>query len=353
MAQATDVNRRAALGLAASLPKTMRAYELGDAAPFRLVERPLPIPAAGEVLVKVNATGINARDLRTLSGEGPRGRRISFVPLTDNACRIVSLSPGVTGWNVGQRVMVSQYWDWPDGKWDPMTRDIGANIDGMLREYAAVPVNMLVALPDSISDIDAASLSIAGLTAWRSVVVEGQVQPGETVVTLGTGGVSIFDLQIAKIMGARVIVTSSSDDKLERAKALGADMTVNYRTFPEWDREILKLTNGSGADVVVNTIGYPELERCMRVCATNARVIHVGAAREVTTMKPLANMLSMVSIKGISNGSRRHLQDFVRAVAANGLKPVIDRVFPFLEAQEAVRYMEGPAGIGKVMISVS
>lgn len=340
------------------IPRAMRAYEIGDQSSeitLRMVERPVPAPAHGEVLLKVLATGLNARDLLMIRSGGGWKRPASHIPLNDNASEVVALGPDVTGLTIGDIVCVTEYPLWLDGKWDAdyARTDIGNSVDGFLCEYKVIPARSLVKLPSTMPVEQSCTLAIAGLTAWRSIAVEAQPKPGETVLTIGTGGVSVFNLQVAKSFGCNVIITSSSDEKLERMKALGADMTVNYRTHPEWDREVFRLTNGYGADIVLNNIGYPELERCMRTCATNARVIHIGASRQQVEMRPLANMLSMVSIKGVAVGSRRMLEDFVKAATLNNLRPVVDQVFPFDRAADAVRTMMGSDRVGKIVIRVS
>jgi NADPH:quinone reductase-like Zn-dependent oxidoreductase len=223
-----------------------------------------------------------------------------------------------------------------------------------------VPAEALVKIPARLSYEQAAPLQSSGLTPWRALTVEAKTQPGETVLTLGSGNVSVFGLQIAKLLGARVIVTSSSDEKLEKLRALGADVTINYRSHPDWDREILERTGGRGADVVLNTIGYPTLEKCLLSCASNARVMHIGARPVVgasaapVAFNSLPNLISKcVTIKGFTVGSRRMFEDFLRAIEVNGLEPVIDRVFAFDQALDAVRYYETGGKIGKIVIKVS
>jgi NADPH:quinone reductase-like Zn-dependent oxidoreductase len=192
------------------------------------------------------------------------------------------------------------------------------------------------------------------LTAWRALAVEALPQPSEVVLTLGTGGVSVFGLQLAKWFGCRVIITSSSDEKLVRMKALGADMTVNYRSTPQWADEVLKLTDGRGVDIVLNNVGYPELEQCFVAAGNNCRVIHIGASAQQVDIAPLRNFFTKgCSIKGIANGSRRMLQDFATAADVNSLRPVVDRVFAFDEAIEAVRLMETSNRVGKLVIRVA
>ena len=266
--------------------KTMRAYEVGDAKDgqitMRLVKRAMPQPGPGEVLLKVHATGLNARDLsllRRVRIYGGAGDSTTLIPLDDNGCEVVALGPGVTRVQKGDRVMATHFPLWIDGPWDDaMSKiDFSVNRDGFLAEYAVVGADALVKIPDALSYEAASTLPNPALTAWHAVVGDADVKRGETVVTLGTGGVSMFGFQFAKYKGAKVIVTSSSDEKLAKMRSLGADMTINYRTNPEWQQEVVKLTNGRGADVVLNTVGIGEMERCINACASNGRICQIGA----------------------------------------------------------------------------
>lgn len=334
---------------------TMRAWEIGDRSAdltLRLVERPIPEPGPGEVLVRVDATGLNARDLWLMRQENVPHR----VPCSDNVGTIAALGPRVTKVAVGQRVVANHYANWVAGDWDESHEecDHGDNFDGFLAEYAVVQAAACARISDRLPDEQAAVLNTAGLTAWRALAIDAQPQPGETVLTLGTGGVSVFGLQVAKWFGARVIITSSSDAKLERMRSLGADATINYRTHPDWAREVLHLTSGKGADVVLNNVGYPEIEPCLAACANGARVIHIGAARRQVEFGPLPNLfVKGCSIKGIANGSRQMLEGFLAAGDTNGLRPLVDKVFPFEQAIAAVRAMEGSDRVGKLAIRVS
>jgi NADPH:quinone reductase-like Zn-dependent oxidoreductase len=241
--------------------------------------------------------------------------------------------------------------------------DFSVNRDGFLAEQVVVPAQGLVRIPNGMSYEDASTLPNAGLTAWHAVVVDAQVRPGESVLTLGTGGVSMFGMQWARMLGARVAVTSSSDEKLAKVRALGAEMTVNYRSRPDWPEAILEQTNGRGVDVVLNTVGISEMERCIRACASNGRIMLIGsnsvapagsnAEPEGLKSFPRNMIMHGLIIQGVIVGSRRMLEDLVQAVATNGMRPVIDRVFPFDQATEAVQYLESGAKVGKIVIRVS
>lgn len=346
---------------AQSSTRRIRAYEIGpggpgDALTLRPVMRPAPVPGPGEVVMRVRATGLIARDSALLRGSYGGARAPTLIPLSDNAGEVLALGPGVERVKVGDRVTSSHFSRWIDGAWDAamLKFDRSVNVDGYLCEEALVPAEALVKLPDSLSFTAAATLQSAALTAWRGVVVEGGVKAGDVVLTLGTGGVSLYNLQLAKAHGAVAIVTSSSDAKLARARELGADFTINYRATPDWERRVLELTGGHGADIVLNTVGYTELERCLLACANNARLVHIGSGKAKEPFMALPNlMVRNVTLKGVTVGSRRMFEDLVRAVVANRIVPVIDRVFPFEQALEAVRYFESGEHFGKVMIEVA
>ena len=213
----------------------------------------------------------------------------------------------------------------------------------------------LVRIPDYLSWEEASTLQSSGCTPWRALALEAQTRPGETVLTLGSGNVSVFGTQIAKqMLGARVIATSSSDRKLEAMRALGADSTVNYLTHPDWEKQVLALTGGRGADVVLNTVGWPTLEKCLLACASEGRIMYIGAMKKPVQLDALPNLIMRgITIKGFSVGSRRMLEDFLRAMDVTRLHPHIDRVFRFEEAVDAVRYADGGGRVGKVVIRVS
>lgn len=345
----------------------MKAYEIQDYAQtgrLRLVDRPVPVPKAGEALIKIRATGLNARDLTIMQGD-QFGRIIppTRIPLSDNAGDVVAVGEGVSGVKPGDRVTMTHYWRWLDGTWDESMReeDYAMSLDGFLVEQAVVPAAALIKLPDSISYEAASTLQSAGLTAWHAVMEAGNAKPGKTVVTIGTGGVSVFAMQWAKLAGARAIVTSSSDAKLARMKDLGADDGINYIDNPEWSKAVMDLTGGRGADLVVNNVGLAELDQCLEACASGGTVAHIGAnpvsrdrkAAVPQAPKRLGNLIMRsLTIKGIIVGSRAMFVNLIDRMATHGVEPVIDRVYPFDETNDAIAYMAGGDKLGKVVIRV-
>lgn len=353
----------------------MKAWALGDrkdgALTLHQVERADLTPGVGEAVIRVHATGLGARDISIMRSPWPPAEVRAWqnpppperIPCQDSAGEVLAVGPGVTRVAPGDRVMATHYPKYIDGAWDfdsMAHTDFGDVMDGFLADQARVPADALVRIPHGLSYEEAAPLQSSGLTPWRALTVEARTRPGETVLTLGSGNVSVFGVQIAKALGARVIVTSSSEDKLRRLLALGADMAINYRTHPDWDREVIRLTQGRGADVVLNTIGYPTLEKCLLSCASNARVMHIGARPVVgadagpASFSQLPNLIARcITIKGFTVGSRRMFEDFVRAIEVNRIKPVIDRVFAFDDVLEAIRYYETGAKLGKIVIKVT
>ncbi len=344
------------------------AYEIGDFAisrRMRLVERPDPEPGPGEALIRIRATGPNARDFAIMTtgvygGPAPPTR----IPLCDVAGEVLAVGAGVSEAAPGDRVTMTHYWRWLDGAWNVAMRedDFGQTRDGFLAEKAVVPAEALLRIPNSLSFAQAATLPSAGLTAWQAVVEKGRLQPGDTLVTIGTGGVSVFALQWAKMLGARVIVTSSSDEKLARMREVGADETINYRDTRQWSEAVMALTEGRGAQVVINNVGIGELDQCLEASASGGRIMFIGAS-PVTSDRlqggPLAPLrlplliIRDLTLKGIVVGSRRMFADMLAAMDRHSIKPVIDRVFDFADANAALAYAAAGDKLGKVVIRVN
>lgn len=335
----------------------IEAWELGERkgiASLRRASRPQPLPGPGQVLITVRASALNNRDLAIVSGGyGVRPRPATMIPLGDGVGVVTALGADVTGFNIGDRVSCPHFVNWLDGRYDPrvLEQDLGSSTDGWLADRVVRPAASLVRVPDELSDVEAAAMPAAAVTAWFTLQQFAQVQAGETVLTLGTGGVSVMALQIARMAGARVVITSSSDAKLERMRALGAQITVNYRTHADWEKRVLEATDGRGVGVVVDTVGGSSLDRSLACTAPNARIGLIGALDGAisTTLRPVT--LRNLLLRGITSGSRRTLEDVLRAFAANNIKPLVDRVFPFAEAPAAYEFLKSGGHVGKIVIS--
>ena len=334
----------------------MRAWELGtqqgSVDSLQLVERPEPEPAAGEALVRIRASALNYRDHMILNLIDSAPKPAQRIPLSDGAGEVVAVGAGVDSVKPGDRVMVSLFTGWLDGPLRPehFGTDLGGGCDGTLAELGAFPASSLVIIPDSLGDEEAACLPCAALTAWVSLVEFGQMKAGDTVLLLGTGGVSVFGLQLARMMGADAVITSSSDQKLARACALGATHGINYALDPAWGQTAAELTGG--ADIIIETGGAATLAQSIEAAAFNARIALIGMLGGVGIQNdPLALIWKNIHLKGILVGSRRALEEMTKAVTRNGLKPVIDRRFPFAEAPAAYRHLASGTHFGKIVIS--
>jgi len=337
---------------------SMKVYEIKQGSTdydgLQMVERERPEPGPGQVLVRVRATSLNYRDLAVVTGQYFGGSvQRDTIPLSDGAGEVVAVGDGVDRFAAGDRVAGTFFQVWVDGLPPAELGALGSPLDGMLAEYVVLDQHGLVRLPDSLSFEEGATLPCAGVTAWNALMVHDHVTPGDTVLLLGTGGVSIFGLQFARMNGARVIITSSSDEKLERARALGADAGINYRTTPDWDQAVLELTGGRGADHIVEVGGAGTLAKSFASVAFEGQVSLIGvlSGHEGDT-NPHGLMFRAARLQGIFVGNRRMFEDMNRAIAANGMQPVIDRVFPFDEAPAAFAYLRDAAHFGKVVISV-
>lgn len=336
---------------------SVQAWQVGEQrgiASLRLVQRPAPEPTAGDVAVRVRASALNHRDLSIVSGRYGAPKPPARVAVGDGSGEIVAVGAGVTQWRVGDRVTAPHFIDWTDGAYSPTIfgRDLGNTADGWLTERIVLPAHALVRVPEAMSHEDAAALGAAGITAWAVIESFAQVKPGDIVLALGTGGVSVLALQIAKMAGATFAITSSSDAKLALMRELGADIVVNYRSQPDWPAAVRAAAGGRGVDIIVETVGMTSLPLSLACCAPNARIGLLGAlgGRPQGTSDLSAMIGTNAIVKGITSGSRRMLEDLLRACAARGLKPRIDRVFDFEQAVEAYQYLESGAHVGKVVI---
>ncbi len=329
----------------------MRAYHLTGNGIDGIERRegPEPTPGPGEVAVRVEATSLNFRDLLIAGRMG--GDRI---PLSDGAGRVIARGDGVDGVEVGDRVAGCFFPHWVDGRIDGAIHDaaLGGTIDGMLAETVVLPAHGVVAIPAGWTSLHAATLPCAGLTAWNALVEGQQVRAGQTVVLLGTGGVSVFGLQFAKMLGARAIITSSSDEKLEQMVDLGADVTVNYRTTPDWGDAILEATGGQGADLILEVGGADTLAKSLACVRHGGQIALIGMVSGDTEVSPRPLFMRSATMRGIYVGNRRMFTEMVAAIDANGLTPLIDAVFDFDAAVDAYRHLRSQAHVGKVAIAV-
>lgn len=329
----------------------MKAFEIAKGSTsldgLQRAERPDPEPGPGEVLVRLRAASLNFRDLAIVTGKyfsGPVQR--NTIPLSDGAGEVEAVGDGVSGFSVGDRVVATFTQGSPPAA-------LGSPLDGALVERAVFPEDGLLAIPGALSFEEAATLPCAGVTAWNALAGGKTTLAGETVLTLGTGGVSIFALQLAKIFGARVIVTSSSDEKLERAKSLGADATINYRSHPDWDQKVLELTEGRGADHVVELGGPGTLPRSYQAVAPGGEIALIGViTRPEGDLNPWPLMPKNATLRGIFVGGKPLFEGLNRAIAVNGMKPVVDKVFEFDQAPEAYRHMKAAAHFGKLVLRI-
>jgi NADPH:quinone reductase-like Zn-dependent oxidoreductase len=320
-----------------------------------MVDRGEPTPGPGQVLIKMKAFSLNYRDLMVVMGTYNPRMRLPCVPLSDGAGEVVSIGDGVTRVKPGDRVAPIFMPKWIEG--EPTVEKgksaLGAAVDGILQEYVAISEDGVVRLPEHLSYEEGATLPCAAVTAWHALISEGELKPGDTVLVQGTGGVSIFALQLASMLGARVIVTSSSDEKLRRAINLGAAEGINYKTTPDWDKRVIELTHGLGVDHVVEVGGAGTLNKSLKAVRMDGRISLIGALSGGSgNISTVLILMKNVRLQGIFVGSRDMFEAMNRAISERKLKPVIDRVFAFDQACEALKYMATGAHFGKICISV-
>ncbi|HAD07946.1 MAG TPA: NAD(P)-dependent alcohol dehydrogenase [Porticoccaceae bacterium] len=332
----------------------MKAYEITtkgiDA--LSLTNREHADLGARQVRVRIKASSLNYRDLMTVLFGG-MGGKLPLIPNSDGCGEIIETGSEVTRFKTGDRVITTFFQRWLDGRItaDVMQSALGGALDGVLAEEIVVDEMGLVALPDYMSFEEGATLPCAALTAWQSMVVKGGVKAGDIVLLQGTGGVSIFGLQFAVMHGARAIVTSSSDEKLERVKALGAWRTINYKTDPDWEKTVLEMTDGLGVDQVVEVGGAGTLEKSLTATRFGGMVGLIGVLTGFGgAVNPDAVLRKSIDLQGIYVGSRVMFEDMNRALSAHQTKPVIDQTFDFDKAPDAYRCLEQQGHFGKVVI---
>lgn len=336
----------------------MKIYEIKKGSTslsgLQQAERPIPAPGPGQVQIRVRAASLNYRDQAVVTGRYFGGVvQRDTIPLSDGAGEVSAIGPGVTRVKVGDRVAGAFFQVWIDGRPDRSNfAALGSPLDGMLAEYVVLDQEGVVLLPEHLSFEEGACLPCAGVTAWNALSESGRIRPGDTVLVLGTGGVSIFGLQFAKLHGARVIVTSASDAKLVRAKTLGADELINYVEYPEWHEEVMRLTGGRGVDNVVEVGGAGTLSRSIQSLGFGGQVSLIGVLTREGDTNPHGLMMKGARIQGIFVGNRAMFENMNRAIAVNRMHPVVDKVFPFDAVHDAFNYELEKKHFGKIVISV-
>ena len=334
----------------------MKAYEIKNASgtgQLALVDRPKPAPGPGEVLIRVRATSLNYRDILTVrSAIGPSVKP-GLIPLSDGAGEVAEVGEGVTRVRLGDRVAGIFTPSWISGRSGGGEALGGGRTDGMLREFALLHESAVVHFPEHLSYEEAATLPCAGVTAWNALVPVGHVAAGETVVVQGTGGVSIFGLQFARLSGARVIATTGTEAKEARLRELGAAEVINYKTTPEWDKRVLELTGGEGADHILDVGGAGTMVRALQAVRAGGFITVIGLLTGMGgEINPLGILFRAAHVVGIRVGSREMFEDMNRAISRNRMRPIIDRVFQFEEAPAALDYLASGKHFGKVCIRV-
>ncbi|HUV20179.1 MAG TPA: NAD(P)-dependent alcohol dehydrogenase [Gammaproteobacteria bacterium] len=334
----------------------MRAYEIvsdGGVEALALNSRPTPQPGPGEILVRMRASSINYRDLSTIVDPAARGIPYPRIPNSDGAGEVVEIGAGVTRFAAGDRVAGCFFQNWSDGRISTtaMASALGGPIDGVLAEEVVFSEQGAVHLPPQLSFEEGATLPCAGLTAWNCLIEQGGLTAGKTALFLGTGGVSIFGLQIAKMIGARAIITSSSDAKLARAASLGADELINYRQTPDWQTRVLELTAGVGVDVTIETGGGGTLEQTIEATRVGGTISLIGVLT-AGTINPSSVMRKSIRLQGVYVGNRRMFEDMNAALGLNQVTPVIDQLFAFDDARSAYQIMREASHFGKLVVTI-
>lgn len=334
----------------------MRAVGIGSPASLVSIEvhdKSIPRPNADQIVLRVEASSLNFHDYLVVTGAipQPKGR----IPLSDGAGIVAAVGSSVSGLKVGDRVMGLFFPHWLTGEPSRETTDAisGENIDGFAADYVCLSSSAVTPIPTGYSSLEAAALPCAAVTAWRALIDTSKLKAGDTLLVQGSGGVSLFALQIAKEVGARVIATSSSDDKLERMRAMGADHLINYRRTPKWAEAARAATNGKGVDVVLDVGGSDTLPQSIVACRMGGRVVMLGVLSGVTmTMSIPAIVMNHVNLSGIAVGNRAHQLDLVSFITRTDIRPVIDTSFSLEQLGEAFRYQESNNHFGKIGISM-
>jgi NADPH:quinone reductase-like Zn-dependent oxidoreductase len=320
---------------------------------LKLVERPQPEPRLGEVIIRTRAVSLNYRDTDMVAGTYPFKFPLPLVPTSDGVGDVVAVGDGVTRAKVGDRVLGTFWQSWLGGDFDQTAGigQLGGDRDGMLSEYVRLDQEGLVHAPEHLTDEEASTLPCAALTAWQALVTEGHLKAGDTLLAQGTGGVSIFALQFGVMFGARTIVTSSSEAKLERAKAIGASHGINYATTPVWHPEVRRCNGGRGIDHVIEVGGPDSFMQSLQAIRMGGQIHMIGYVGGKTgEINPLEILYKRAVVRGIPIGSRESFEHMNRAISVNKMQPVVDHVFPWVEARAALEYMREGKHFGKIVL---
>ncbi|OJJ07374.1 hypothetical protein ASPVEDRAFT_56777 [Aspergillus versicolor CBS 583.65] len=336
--------------------KAVRILKAGDQLTAELHDESIPTPGPREVLIKVHAASLNYRDAALLRGEYPIATKENGIPVSDGAGEVIAIGKDVARVTNGDRVAVSCSTNWIGGPYIPeyLSGSVGFRVDGLLAEYVVFNEDALVRIPDYMSYIEAASLPCAAVTAWTALNKIEPLQPGQTVLIQGTGGVSLFALQFAKIFGARVLAITSSDKKAAKLKELGADAVVNYSTTPDWDREIITLTGGKGVDKVIDIAGEKTIVKSAASAKITGVIVLIGFASGFGGgLAPIDILIRSLTVTGSIIGSRIEFEAMLQAMERHQVKPVIDQVYPLAEYRKAYSRLEGGQQVGKVVIQIA
>lgn len=334
----------------------MKAYEIQQFGIDNLafVDRDRPEPASREVLVKFHAASLNYRDLMIIKGSYNPRLKMPRVPFSDGAGEVIAVGEGVSGFKVGDRVCPIFHQGWIDGdiEYRKAKMTLGGDLDGCLREFGTFSEDGLVHIPQHLSYDEAATLPCAAVTAWNGLIVSGRVKKDDVVLIQGTGGVSLFALQFARLFGARTIIISSSDEKLDRARKLGADLTINYTREPDWDKSVLELTERRGVDHVIEVGGAGTMQRSLNAVRLGGHIAVIGVLAGKGEFTPVSILMKAVRMQGVYVGSHETFEEMNKCISSTKLRPVIDRVFDFTEAKDALRMMENAAHFGKIVVRI-
>jgi NADPH:quinone reductase-like Zn-dependent oxidoreductase len=320
-----------------------------------MTERPKPMPGPGQVLLRMQAASLNYRDLLVPQrGYGALTGTLPLIPVSDGVGEVIATGEGAGRFAIGDRVCPLMIQSWISGRptMNRLVSTLGGPLDGVMAEYMALDEQRIVKAPEHLSHTEAATLPCAALTAWSAVVTDGQVKAGDWVLVQGTGGVALFALQFAKVHGARVIVISSSDEKLKRARDLGADRGLNYRQTPEWGREVKRLTGGDGVGLIVEVGGQKTLPQSLRAVQAGGTICLIGVLSGLNMEASLGPIVTRkLRLQGISVGNRDGMEAMIRAMAQHAIKPVVDRTFEFDRLREALDYLRRGVHFGKICIA--